>query len=58
MEGNSPDLLIIISDTFHAVLRTVAINIVKTAIGIENQTHDLSNTKQGFQYGGGCSPQS
>lgn len=52
MDGNCPGLLIIISETFHVVLRTVAINIVEIAIGIEIQTRYLSNTKQGFRYEG------
>jgi hypothetical protein len=40
MEGNGPGLLII-SEAFYAVLRAVAINIVKTGIGVEIQTRDL-----------------
>jgi hypothetical protein len=52
MEENAPGLLIIISKTFHAILRTVEINIGKTAAGVEIQSRDLSKTKQGFRYGG------
>jgi hypothetical protein len=52
MEGNGPGLLMVISETFHAVLRTVAINTVKTAVGVEIQTCDLPKIKQCFWYGG------
>jgi hypothetical protein len=52
MDGNGAGLLIIISEASHAVLRTVAINIVKKTVGVKIQTRDLSKTREGFRCGG------